>query len=216
MDSQFMGVKEGTRTVVTQALQNALTNEFWNSLSPQEQYIDPTTVVISDYPTERTRFPFIHLHLDLTDPKIPDVNHGMTYNPSGENTRPATCKANIRLDIYALNPLQRDRLADAYTSLFLFRDLCPSNNMFDQTLKTMAQQNPNIPLVQVEQHTVTFNMDDDGETAPWSNQQYIYATSLSIQAKVFWTFTAEDTVSLIKQINTDASMGPMSWKEDIQ
>lgn len=213
--TSFMGVKEGARTAVTQALQNALTNEFWNSLSPQEQYVDPSTIVISDYPTERTRFPFIHLHLDLTDPKIPDINHGM-HNPSEENTRPATCKANIRLDIYALNPLQRDRLADAYTSLFLFRDLCPSNNMFDQTLKTMAQQNPYIPLVQVEQHSVTFNMDDDGETAPWSNQQYIYATSLSIPAKVSWTFTAADSVNLIKQINTSGSMGPMSWKEDIQ
>ena len=34
--TSFMGVKEGARTVVTQALQNALTNEFWNSLSPQQ------------------------------------------------------------------------------------------------------------------------------------------------------------------------------------
>lgn len=215
MDQLFMGVKEGARTAITTALQNALTNDFWNSLSPQQQYVDPKTIVISDYPTERTRFPFVHLHLDLTDPTIPDINHGMN-NPIGENTRPAKCKANIRLDIYALNPLQRDRLADAYTSLFLFRDLCPSNNMFDQTLKTMAQNNPYIPLVQVEQHTVTFNMDDDGETAPWSNQQYIYATSLSVQAKVSWIFTAEDSIQLINQINSNGTLDPLSWKEDIE
>ena len=215
MNQTFMGVKEGTRTVVIQALQNALTNDFWNSLSPQEQYVDPATIVVSDYPVERTRFPFVHLHLDLTDPKIFDINHG-TLNLSGENAHSAGCKANIRLDIYALNPLQRDRLADAYTSLFMFRDLCPSNNMFDQTLKTMAQQNPYIPLVQVEQHTVTFNMDDDGETAPWSNQQYIYATSLSIQAKVYWNFTATDTVNLITQINDNGTLDTQSLEEDIK
>ncbi|MBO5631995.1 MAG: hypothetical protein J5965_23290 [Aeriscardovia sp.] len=215
MDQLFMGVKEGARTVLTAALQNALTNDFWNSLSPQQQYVDPTTIVISDYPTERTRFPFVHLHLDLTDPKVLTVNHGGATQ-TGSDTHSAGCKANIRLDIYALNPLQRDRLADAYTSLFMFRDLCPSNNVFDQTLQQMAQQNPYIPLVQVEQHSLTFNMDDDGETAPWSNQQYIYATSLSVQAKVYWTFTASDSIQLINQINSNGTLDPLSWKEDIE
>lgn len=215
MDQLFMGVKEGARTVLTTALQNALTNDFWNSLSPQQQYVDPTTIVISDYPTERTRFPFVHLHLDLTDPKVLTVNHGGATQ-TGSDTHSAGCKANIRLDIYALNPLQRDRLADAYTSLFMFRDLCPSNNVFDSTLQTMAQNNPYIPLVQVEPHSLTFNMDDDGETAPWSNQQYIYATSLSVQAKVYWTFTASDSIQLIKQINSNGTLDPLSWKEDIE
>lgn len=200
MPSPWMGLKEGIKTVLVKSLQTAFTDDFWTSLTPQMNQIDPKKVVMDHYPDVKQGWPLVRVGVNVSESHWGNIS---MPNRSGEVAQ-VLGKGTFSVDLFSLWAPGRDRLSDGMTALMLLREAYPGNNVFDSTLTSLASQG--YPLVSLDKGTLSFGADAEGTGLEWEPDQKVYSATLS-QGFVFeWAMAVESLGEIIREIDTTVKM----------
>lgn len=195
-------ILQGTKIVLVNAFQQAMTDQFWKTINGSTEQINPADIVLKEYPTDKIKFPFARVSVDF------DVMQWDNISPNAyaDNGQPAMITGVCTIDMYALSAEGRDAMADGFLSLLAWRTLAPQN-VFDQYCENSAKQNNDLPLVKLQKGNIKIGTFDDAEDLMWDTGKHIYTMDLSVPFIATQTFTPTYFVNTVKGVTVTGNLG---------
>ena len=196
--SELVGPKTKVKTAFVLACRKALSDYFWSNLDDCMKDFNANEQVLGDFPVIKMSLPFIRVKTSISKTNWLSI-HSYGIDSIGNRNEAAEMDVVTTIDMYAASSKQRDRLQDAYLSLFIFARTRPENMAFLHELTAYDNM-----LIQPILNSISLGAENSIKDIPWCKDNVAYNSSISFNSKVTYAFTRGDREALIKAIRWTA------------